>query len=132
MISGINGSDGPLTFARDHHLRRRLGFAESTFEHKAKLNLNWLAWLLNKHTAPGSVVLDPMAGPGSILLAALNQHPTLAGDVEDYWSRLLAEHILLSALWWTLFLNMQPRCSPGAVRRAGRRRNHREIPRSPA
>jgi len=78
-----------LTFARDHHLRRHLGFAEATFEHKAKLNLNWLAWLLNEHTDPGSVVLDPMAGTGSILLAALNQHPTLAGDVEPYWSRLL-------------------------------------------
>jgi len=83
------GPNEPLTFARDHHLRRHLGFAESTFEHKAKLNLNWLAWLLNEHTVPGSVVLDPMAGTGSILLAALNQHPTLAGDVEPYWSRLL-------------------------------------------
>jgi len=88
------GPNEPLTFARDHHLRRHLGFAESTFEHKAKLNLNWLAWLLNEHTAPGSVVLDPMAGTGSILLAALNQHPTLAGDVETYWSRLLNRNAL--------------------------------------
>jgi len=84
----------PRTFARDHHLRRRLGFAERSFEHKAKLNLNWLAWLLNKHTAPGSVVLDPMAGTGSILLAALNMHPTVAGDVEVYWSRLLNRNAL--------------------------------------
>ena len=84
----------PQTFQRDHHLRRRLGFAEATFEHKAKLNLNWLAWLLNEHTDPGSVVLDPLAGTGSILLAALNQHPTLAGDVERYWSRLLNRNAL--------------------------------------
>lgn len=88
------GPEEPLTFARDHHLRRRLGFAESTFEHKAKLNLNWLAWLLHEHTDPGSVILDPMAGTGSILLAALNQHPTLAGDVEGYWSRLLNRNAL--------------------------------------
>ena len=84
------GPGEPVTFARDHHLRRHLGFAEATFEHKAKLNLNWLAWLLNEHMDPGSVILDPMAGTGSILLAALNQHPTLAGDVEPYWSRLLS------------------------------------------
>jgi len=89
-----SGPSEPLTFARDHHLRRHLGFAEATFEHKAKLNLNWLAWLLNEHTDPGSVVLDPMAGTGSILLAALNQHPTLAGDVEGYWSRLLNRNAL--------------------------------------
>jgi len=88
------GPKEPLTFARDHHLRRYLGFAERTFEHKAKLNLNWLAWLLNEHTDPGSAVLDPMAGTGSILLAALNQHPTLAGDVEGYWSRLLNRNAL--------------------------------------
>jgi len=88
------GLNEPLTFARDHHLRRYLGFAESTFEHKAKLNLNWLAWLLNEYMDPGSVILDPMAGTGSILLAALNQHPTLAGDVEVYWSRLLNRNSL--------------------------------------
>lgn len=94
MMLSHPGPESPQTFARDHHLRRRLGFAESSFEHKAKLNLNWLAWLLHEHTAPGSVVLDPMAGTGSILLAALNQHPTLAGDVEGYWSRLLNRNAL--------------------------------------
>lgn len=94
MISSHPGPAEPQTFARDHHLRRHLGFAEATFEHKAKLNLNWLAWLLNEHMAPGAVVLDPMAGTGSILLAALNQHPTLAGDVESYWSRLLNRNAL--------------------------------------
>jgi len=94
MMLSHPGPESPQTFARDHHLRRRLGFAESTFEHKAKLNLNWLAWLLYEHTAPGSVVLDPMAGTGSCLLAALNQHPTLAGDVEAYWSRLLNRNAL--------------------------------------
>ncbi|HUX75722.1 MAG TPA: hypothetical protein VMY40_03660 [Anaerolineae bacterium] len=94
MMLSHPGPAEPQTFARDHHLRRRLGFAEATFEHKAKLNLNWLAWLLNEHTDPGSVILDPLAGTGSILLAALNQHPTLAADVEAYWSRLLNRNAL--------------------------------------
>jgi len=94
MMLSHPGPESPQTFARDHHLRRHLGFAEASFEHKAKLNLNWLAWLLHEHTAPGSVILDPMAGIGSILLAALNQHPTLAGDVEGYWSRLLNRNAL--------------------------------------
>ena len=72
----------PQTFARDHHLRRRLGFAEATFEHKAKLNLNWLAWLLHEHTAPGSVVLDPLAGTGSIPTAHHNLGQKLAWYTE--------------------------------------------------
>ena len=62
----------PQTFARDHHLRRRLGFSERSFEHKAKLNLNWLAWLLHEHTAPGSVVLDPMGGIGKQLITHIS------------------------------------------------------------
>jgi len=100
MMLSHPGPAEPQTFQRDHHLRRRLGFAEATFEHKAKLNLNWLAWLLNEHTDPGSVVLDPLAGTGSILLAALNQHPTLAGDVEAYWSRLLSHNALRIRREW--------------------------------
>jgi len=86
------GQNTPLIFPRDHHLRRRLGWSEETFQHHAKCNLNWLAWLLNEYTDPGAIVLDPMAGVGSTLLAALNQHPTLAGDVEPYWASLLAQN----------------------------------------
>jgi SAM-dependent methyltransferase len=84
-----SGQGAPLTFARDHHLRRYLGFAESSFEHKAKANLNWLAWLINTYTDPGDTILDPLAGTGSTLLAALNGRPTVAGDVEPYWASLL-------------------------------------------
>ena len=57
---------GGLKFKRDHHLRRRL-FVEASFEHKARMNLYWLAWLLDQHTRPGEMVLDPMGGSGSIL-----------------------------------------------------------------
>jgi len=100
------GQNTPLVFPRDHHLRRRLGWSEETFEHHAKCNLNWLAWLLNEYTDPGAIVLDPMAGVGSTLLAALNQHPTLAGDVEPYWAsllnqnrrRILERHLIVSPI----------------------------------
>lgn len=81
-----------LTFQRDHHLRRKL-FTEETFQHKARINLFWLAWLLDQHTALGKIVLDPMGGAGSILLAATKQRPVLTGDVEPHWARLQSQNV---------------------------------------
>lgn len=78
----------------------------------------------------GAVAVDLATGQGAAVAAELIKW--LVNCLPEDATYSDAEHILLSALWWTLFLNMQPRCSPGAVRRAGRRRNHREIPRSPA
>ncbi len=89
-------ADG-LKFKRDHHLRRRL-FAEASFEHKARMNLYWLAWLLDQHTRPGEMVLDPMGGAGSILLACHKGRPVLSGDVELYWARLQKENACRSLL----------------------------------
>ena len=119
--------DAPLTFPRDHHLRRRLGWSEETFEHHAKCNLTWLAWLLNEYTDPGAIVLDPMAGVGSTLLAALNQHPTLAGDVEPYWAsllnqnrrRILERHLIVSPIltcqWTATHLPLPDSSIPAVV-----------------
>lgn len=76
-----------LTFKRDHHLRRRF-FIEQSFTHKAKLNLYWLAWLLDQHTDLHDIVLDPMGGTGSILLATTKQRPVLSGDLETPWCTL--------------------------------------------
>ena len=80
-----------LTFQRDHHLRRKF-FTEETFQHKARINLFWLAWLLDHHTDPGKTVLDPMGGAGSILLAATKQRPVLTGDIEPHWTRLQGQN----------------------------------------
>jgi len=82
-----------LTFKRDHHLRRRF-FTEATFQHKARVNLYWLAWLLDQTTNCHDIVLDPMGGAGSILLAAAKQRPVITGDVEPHWSRLQATNAL--------------------------------------
>ena len=59
-----------LAFGRDHHLRARL-FVPMTFQHKARINLYWLAWLLDRYGCSDQLVLDPMGGAGSVLLAAL-------------------------------------------------------------
>lgn len=82
------GHNRPLNFGRDHCLRRLL-FTEESFQHKAKTNLLWLAWLLDHHTA-NTTVLDPMGGVGSILLAATKQRPVITGDIEPHWMRVQA------------------------------------------
>jgi len=82
------GASVPVKYRRDHHLRRYLGFTETTFQHHAKTNLLFLAHLLHTHTAAGQTVLDPMGGSGSVLLAALTGHPVISGDVETIWCEL--------------------------------------------
>jgi SAM-dependent methyltransferase len=81
----------PLTFERDHHLRRRI-FTEETFHHKARSNLFWLAWLLDQYTDVHETVLDPMGGAGSILLAATKQRPVVVGELETHWCHLLKQN----------------------------------------
>lgn len=82
----------PLTFGRDHHLRRKI-FVEASFEHKARINLYWLAWLLDRYTDPGQIVLDPMGGAGSILLATTKNRLVITGDVESHWAKLQAQNV---------------------------------------
>ena len=83
------GSNQPLTFGRDHRLRRQF-FTEESFQHKARTNLYWLAWLLDQHIPDTATVLDPMGGAGSILLAATKFHAVITGDIEPHWARLQA------------------------------------------
>ena len=82
------GASVPVKYRRDHHLRRYLGFTETTFQHRAKTNLLFLAHLINTYAAARQTVLDPMGGSGSVLLAALTGHPVISGDVETIWCEL--------------------------------------------
>lgn len=83
------GSNQPLTFGRDHRLRRQF-FTEESFQHKARTNLFWLAWLLDQHTTYTTTILDPMGGAGSVLLAAIKFRPTITGDIEAHWAKIQA------------------------------------------
>jgi len=88
------GASAPVKYQRDHHLRRLLRFDERVFTHHAKTNLNWLGHLVHVYTAAGQIILDPMAGSGSILLAALAGHPVISGDVETTWCELQRDNAL--------------------------------------
>jgi hypothetical protein len=77
---------------RDIYLRGRL-FDEDSFTHHGKMNLNLVSGLLERFTAPGDLVLDPMGGAGSSLIGLLTGRRTAVGDIELQWARLLGRNL---------------------------------------
>ena len=59
----------PLKFKRDNYLRSQI-FTTDSFKHAGRANLNLLSALLQRVPA-GALVVDPMGGTGSILIAAV-------------------------------------------------------------
>jgi len=53
------------------------------FSHPAKMHLSLLLFLIDRYTNPGDVVLDPMAGSGTILVACSMGRNVIAVDLED-------------------------------------------------
>lgn len=85
-----------LDFGSDVGLRRRW-FTPASYAHPAKLHLGLLAWILERYTQPGDVLLDPMAGSGSLLLATTMQRHVILRDVEPRFLALMHDntaHIL--------------------------------------
>lgn len=80
-----------LEFRSDVDIRRRF-FIEESFSHPAKLHLGLLQWILNRYVPIGATILDPMAGSGSILLAATQQRHVIARDIEPRWVTLMEKN----------------------------------------
>ncbi len=59
-----------LHVGTDRAWRRRL-FTPASWAHPAKMHGHLAQWLIERYTAPGEVILDPMGGIGSTLLALL-------------------------------------------------------------
>jgi DNA modification methylase len=78
-------------FGCDIGIRRRW-FVESSFAHPAKCHLGMLQWLIDTYTHPGDTIADPLAGTGSILLAATLQRHVIAREIEPHWLALLEEN----------------------------------------
>lgn len=76
------------TFPSDLGLRRRL-FHPSVFAHPAKLNLGLLQRLIDLYTAPGETILDPMAGTGSLMLAATQARNVILRDLVHEYVHLI-------------------------------------------
>ncbi len=77
-----------LSFGSDLPLRRHYFVPESIF-HPAKMHLGLLQWLVGRYTQPGEVLCDPMAGSGSLLVAALSGRHVVARDIEPRWVEIM-------------------------------------------
>lgn len=80
-----------LDLGSDLSLRYRY-FVKASLAHPAKLHLGLLAWLVNRYTTPGDTILDPMAGVGSTLYAALLQRNVILREIEPRWLALAHEN----------------------------------------
>lgn len=79
-------------FKRDAQLRARL-FDARSFEHDAKANLYLLAYLVDRYTKPGDLVLDPMGGTGSLYLSApIGARWIVCGELESWLMPILEKN----------------------------------------
>lgn len=84
-------ADKPLDFGSDLHLRNRF-FLPASFAHPAKCHLGFFVWLMERYTAPGDIIGDPMAGIGSSLLASTYQRHVIAREVEAKWLEIMRQN----------------------------------------
>lgn len=62
---------------------RKQWFTAESFAHPAKMSLPLELWLIEKYTKPGDVILDPMAGIGTILVGATLGRNIICVELEE-------------------------------------------------
>mgnify|MGYP001607781954 CR=1 FL=1 len=73
-----------IRFKNDSRTRQRLMVPES-FQHPAKGHLGMWTLMIERYSKPGDWVLDPMAGSGSTLLAALMGRNVICVELEQHF-----------------------------------------------
>lgn len=79
-------------FRSDVALRKRY-FTPEVFSHPAKAHLLLIQKLVQRYTLPGETILDPMAGTGTLLLAATVQRNVILRDLEPSYVALIESSI---------------------------------------
>jgi len=77
-----------LEFKVDTKERKQYFTAES-FAHPAKMSLPLELWLIERYTKPGDVILDPMAGIGTILVGATLGRNIICVELEEKFCRMM-------------------------------------------
>lgn len=73
-----------IKIKRDSYQRAQY-FHPDSFKHNGKANLNLLSALL-EYAPAGRLVVDPMGGTGSLLIATDYQYPVITGELESHWA----------------------------------------------
>ncbi|MFZ5501009.1 MAG: DNA methyltransferase, partial [Candidatus Micrarchaeota archaeon] len=85
--------EGWVIFPRDVEYRKSL-FPPEVMKHPAKFNLYLVESLVEYLTLPGQTVLDPFAGSGSIMVAALLGRKVKVIELEPHYAETLRESAL--------------------------------------
>lgn len=88
-------SSEEITFKADKKHRDKY-FSAGSFAHPAKMMLPLQRWLIERYSRPGQVILDPMAGCGTVLLACTMGRHVIAVELEakfvqmqrDNWAKI--------------------------------------------
>jgi len=84
-----------ITFKADKKHRDKY-FSAGSFAHPAKMMLPLQRWLIERYSKPGEVILDPMAGCGTVLIACTMGRNVIAIELEskfvqmqrDNWTKI--------------------------------------------
>lgn len=76
-----------ITFRSDT-AHRKHRFDARHFAHPAKMHLSLCLWLIHNYTKPSDVVLDPMAGSGTLLLACSLGRNVVLVELEDKFVKM--------------------------------------------
>lgn len=80
-----------LDLGSDIGLRNKY-FVRASYAHPAKLHLGLLAWIIERYTRPGDTICDPMAGIGSLVIAATMQRNVILREIEPRWLSIAHEN----------------------------------------
>lgn len=77
-----------LKFKVDTKLRKQW-FTDISFSHPAKMSLPLQLWIISKYTKEGEVILDPMAGSGTLLVSCSMGRNVICVDLEDKFVKIM-------------------------------------------
>ena len=80
-----------ITFKRDTSFRKQF-FVPNSFAHPAKMDAQFLIWIVEHYTEAGETILDPMAGSGTTgVMAQNNNRKWIMSEISDEYCKIIIE-----------------------------------------
>ncbi|GAI63458.1 unnamed protein product, partial [marine sediment metagenome] len=80
-----------LKFKRDTSFRKQF-FVPDSFAHPAKMDAQLLIWIVERYTQLGEVILDPMAGMGTTMLACTLGRNVVLVELEEKFCKMCQDN----------------------------------------
>ena len=80
-----------IKFKRDTSFRKQF-FVPDSFAHPAKMDAQLLIWIVEHYTKPGEIILDPMAGSGTTMLACTLGRNVFLIELEEKFVKMCRDN----------------------------------------